>query len=32
LARSQDVWEMVEKGFEEPIDEATLTASQRKVV
>jgi len=29
---SQDVWEMIEKDFEEPIDGATLTSSQRKAV
>ena len=29
---SQDVWETVEKGFEEPIDGAMLTSAQRKVV
>jgi hypothetical protein len=28
----QDVWEMVEKGFEKPIDGAMLTLAQRKVV
>jgi len=27
----QDVWEMVEKGFDEPIDGVTLNSSQRKV-
>jgi len=29
---SQDVWEMIEKDFEEPIDGPTLTSSQRKAV
>jgi len=28
----QDVWEMVEKGFEKPIDGAMLTLAQKKVV
>jgi hypothetical protein len=29
---SQDVWETVEKGFDESIDWATLTSAQREVV
>jgi len=29
---SQDVWETIEKGFEEPIDRATLTLAQRGAV
>ena len=29
---SQDAWDMIEKGFEEPIDIATLTLSQREVM
>jgi len=29
---SQDVWDMIEKGFEEPIDRATLTLSQREAM
>jgi hypothetical protein len=29
---SQDVWEMIEKSFEEPIDRATLTLAQRKAM
>lgn len=29
---SQDVWERVKKGFEEPIEEATLISTQRKAV
>jgi len=29
---SQDIWETIEKGFEEPIDGATLTSAQREVV
>jgi len=29
---SQDMWETIEKGFEEPIDKATLTSAQRKAV
>ena len=30
LLGSQDVWEMVEKGYEEPQDDATLSANQRQ--
>jgi hypothetical protein len=29
---SQDVWEIVEKCFEEPIDEAMLTLAQKETV
>jgi len=29
---SQDVWETVEKGIEEPIKETTLTSTQREVM
>jgi hypothetical protein len=29
---SQDVWDMIEKSFEEPIDRATLTSAQKEVV
>ena len=32
MAKFQDVWEMVQKGFEKPIDGAMLTLAQRKVV
>jgi len=29
---SQDVWDIIEKSFEEPIDKATLTLAQREAV
>jgi hypothetical protein len=29
---SQDVWEMVEKGFEKPIKGVTLTSAQREAM
>ena len=30
LLSSQDVWEMMEKGYEEPQDDATLSANQKQ--